>query len=346
MTVLLNANVVNLGTDDGRAVTRVQARTLGGNAVEIRARAHVLATGGIENARLLLSSTDADPAGLGNRTDQVGRHFAEHLQIYAGFGVVDSFDDLVGMSGGEVTITGGRHAGATHGAKFGLELTDEHVRNEPTTGLEVQMLPGSYPTASPLHDDGATTADVAALLARAGPAPTGAVYVQALAEQELDPESRVGLGTATDALGMRRVELDWRYSDTDRRRVLEGLRTIAEAVGATGWGRLQLVPGGVHADATDRLVPGEFLTLYRSVPSETDPEGFPVGIGFHHMCTTRMSADPADGVVDADCRAHEVDNLWVAGSSVFATPGVATPTFSIVALAIRLADHLRDRLGP
>ena len=63
------------------------------------------------------------------------------------------------------------------------------------------------------------------------------------------------------------------------------------------------------------------------------------------MCTTRMSDDPGQGVVDADCRMHEVDNLWVAGSSVFATGGTATPTFSIVALAIRLADHLRELLN-
>jgi choline dehydrogenase-like flavoprotein len=67
--------------------------------------------------------------------------------------------------------------------------------------------------------------------------------------------------------------------------------------------------------------------------------------GPHHMGTTRMAADPRHGVVDADCRVHSVDNLHVAGSSVFATGGYANPTFTIVALALRLADHLRGELA-
>ena len=67
--------------------------------------------------------------------------------------------------------------------------------------------------------------------------------------------------------------------------------------------------------------------------------------GPHHMGTTRMSADPRRGVVDADCRVHSVENLYVAGSSVFATSGYTNPTFTIVCLALRLADTLRKRLS-
>jgi choline dehydrogenase-like flavoprotein len=62
---------------------------------------------------------------------------------------------------------------------------------------------------------------------------------------------------------------------------------------------------------------------------------------WHHMGTTRMHSDPAQGVVDADCRVHDVANLFVAGSSVFPTGGTAPPTLTIVALALRLAQHLR-----
>ena len=321
----------------------MDVRTLDGNAFDCRARAFVLATGGIENARILLASTDADRAGLGNRTDQVGRHFAEHLQIYAGFGVADDEPEtLAGLAGGKITIESGRHAGYSHGAKFALGLTDDHLRSATTTGVEVQILVGDLETGPPLEEAGtATTRSVGALLAHQHDRPGSVVYLQALAEQELDPESRVGLGTATDALGMQRPELDWRYSAADRARILDGLRTIAEAAGEAGWGRIQLLPGGVHADAIDNLVEGQFITLYRSAPSDVDLDNFPIGVGFHHMCTTRMTDDPDEGVVDADCRLHEVDNVWVAGSSVFATPGVATPTYTIVALAIRLADHLK-----
>jgi choline dehydrogenase-like flavoprotein len=62
---------------------------------------------------------------------------------------------------------------------------------------------------------------------------------------------------------------------------------------------------------------------------------------WHHMGTTRMHAEPSQGVVDADCRVHGIDNLYIAGSSVFTTSGFANPTLTIVALAIRLADHIK-----
>ena len=68
-------------------------------------------------------------------------------------------------------------------------------------------------------------------------------------------------------------------------------------------------------------------------------QGSRVG-GHHHMCTTRMSADPREGVVDADCKVYGVSNLYIGGSSVFATGGYATPTYTIVQLALRLGDHL------
>ena len=66
--------------------------------------------------------------------------------------------------------------------------------------------------------------------------------------------------------------------------------------------------------------------------------------GCHHMGTTRMSDDPGSGVVDRDCRVHGVTNLYVAGSSVFPTGGYVTPTFTIVALALRMADHIKERI--
>jgi choline dehydrogenase-like flavoprotein len=336
--------------DDGPGgagrITGVDVRTLDGTALRVTARAYVLATGGIENARLLLASTDRDPAGVANGRDQVGRHFCDHLQIYAGFGVLEADEaELAGYRALDTTVPDGRHAGFAHAIRYGLTLSDEHLRDTGTTGLELLMAIGPYPGPAWRQVGGAGIDDVAAALRAEGGAPAAAVYVQGLAEQELDPDSRITLGDDTDALGMRRVRIDWRYGPDDRARILAGLRVMAEEIGALGWGRLQLVPGGVGFDVDgadlDRL-----LSIYSSDPAAIDPSGFPIGIGYHHMCTTRMAADPAEGVVDGDCRVHELDNLWVAGSSVFATPGTATPTYTIVALAIRLADHLREALGP
>ena len=343
LTVVLGANVVKL-VDDGSRVSSAEIRTLGGLSHRAKAGAFVVASGGIENARLLLASTDGDPSGLGNHHDQVGRYFTEHLQSYAGFALFSSpFDDLIGFHGGDVDITTGRHAGEVHGVKYALALTSDHVAEANTTGLEIQVVLGHLPDGSPSQPDGDTMSEAGALFAAVTDehAPTAA-YVQVLAEQRLNPDSRVLLSSETDPFGMPRTKLDWRHTPEDRAAILSGLRTIGEQLGATGAGRIQIIPGGVHADASDHLVPGELLSLYRATPDDFDPLGFPVGIGFHHMCTTRMAADPSEGVVDADCRVHGIDNLWIGGSSVFSTGGVATPTFNIVALAVRLADHLAE----
>jgi choline dehydrogenase-like flavoprotein len=60
----------------------------------------------------------------------------------------------------------------------------------------------------------------------------------------------------------------------------------------------------------------------------------------HHIGTTRMSAEAKDGVVDKNLKVHSLANLYVAGSSVFPSAGISNPTFTIVALSIRLAEHL------
>jgi choline dehydrogenase-like flavoprotein len=103
---------------------------------------------------------------------------------------------------------------------------------------------------------------------------------------------------------------------------------IAEAYASNGAGRVQLKDWLID----DKLDPPQLGTGNGEV-----------GI-YHHMCTTRMSADPGCGVVDADCRVHSTDNLYVGGSSVFASVGHANPTYTIVQLALRLGDHLSQGL--
>ena len=97
---------------------------------------------------------------------------------------------------------------------------------------------------------------------------------------------------------------------------------VSRELGRAGLGRLQILLSG-----DDRVWPEE------------------LGGASHHLGTTRMHPDPARGVVDADCRVHGLANLYVAGSSVFPTSGAAGPTFTLVALALRLADHVREVLG-
>jgi choline dehydrogenase-like flavoprotein len=154
---------------------------------------------------------------------------------------------------------------------------------------------------------GALPAESASLTTRIDPLP--------------DPDSRVSLGVERDALGMRRAELHWQLGALDRWSAIRTLQILGEELGQAGVGRVRV---DLHED-------GDW---------PDDLAG-----GWHHMGTTRMSTDPRRGVVDPDCRVHGMDNLYVAGSSVFPTAGSGTPTMTIVALALRLSDHLRERLA-
>ena len=127
------------------------------------------------------------------------------------------------------------------------------------------------------------------------------------------------LAEERDALGSRRARLDWRLTETDKLSLNRIVRAMAEEFGALGLGRVR------PALSDDADWPGEVLG------------------GYHHMGTTRMADSPEHGVVDANCRVHGVANLYIAGSSVFTTGGASNPTLTLVALALRLADHLRTQ---
>ena len=141
-------------------------------------------------------------------------------------------------------------------------------------------------------------------------------------EQAPNPESRVMLGTERDALGMPRVTLDWRLTDLERRSFRVIYEVVGRELGRAGAGRVQLLDWVRRDDG----------------PWPSNLSG-----GWHHMGTTRMHEDPRNGVVDRNCRVHGLANLYVAGSSVYTTAGAANPTLTLVAMSLRLSDHLKSK---
>ena len=134
-------------------------------------------------------------------------------------------------------------------------------------------------------------------------------------------DNRISLASETDRFGQRLPHLELHESAQMKASVHRSLRTMAEIL--AGRGIKPVVMGEEHLP---------HLRHYG-------------GYGYHHMGATRMSRDPADGVVDADCRVHGLDNLYVASSSVFVTGGAANPTLTLAALSLRLAEHLAGRLN-
>ena len=142
--------------------------------------------------------------------------------------------------------------------------------------------------------------------------PKASIYsLEFNSEQEPNRDSRIRLLAERDQLGMQRISVDWRPTSGDLRTAREAVRALAEDLEASGCGHLLHDPDAVETHA---LRDGT--------------------LGGHHIGITRMAASPSQGVVDADCRVHGLRNLYVAGSSVFATSSQANPTLTIAALAL------------
>jgi len=321
--VALNANLVDLRLDAGHG--RVTTARFRGYAPddpgwELRARHFCLCAGGIENPRLLLNFRSQMPEGIGNRHDVVGRYFCEHPHHIVG--------DLL----------------LSHPVPWHIYAPTQLLMHE--TGclnFGVRMEPADAPPdvyASAIRDAGprrffrldlsGRPPDPVALPQRLArtlrPEPMDGI-VRLANEQALNPESRVRLGTERDALGLRRAELDWRLTELDFHTMRTAVVALGEHLAEQGLGRARMRDW-----------------LLADPPAVPDTGDYDLA-GRHHMATTRMAADPRYGVVDRDCRVHGLDNLYIGGSSDFATVGHANPTYTIVQLALRLGDHLGARLA-
>ncbi len=345
--VLLRATVLEIRANaEGSAVESVQIGNLSGGRGVVRARAFVLAAGGLETPRLMLNSRGVQPRGLGNQHDLVGRFFMEHPHARGASVTPHKLWPFLKQLTLSHRQAGLRYAPLVRGSDK-LQEREGILNSAFTFSVRLhqgtRMPPGKWlfntlkwkvphdhrgrslwwihrRTKRALGDRlGLLTRWLGASTARRG------LYVVARAEQAPNPASRVVLSDKRDVFGLPQIALDWRFCDTDKR----SLRVLMSALD----GELRRLSLG-RAEASPWL-------SEEGVPWEMDPliSNHPVG-GYHHMGTTRMAASPRQGVVDADCRVHGLGNLYVAGSSVFPTGGWANPTLTILALALRLGDSL------
>jgi choline dehydrogenase-like flavoprotein len=348
--VFLHANALSIDTDSGaQNVTHIAVGTVSGRRFAVKAKLFVLATGGIENARLLLASNKVSPAGLGNGNDLVGRYFMDHPRIMSSnvrFRKQWARNKLY-----DIKYHYQNKAVAAHGtfisSQFALTrdaLEREKLlnarawfysvfRGENTKGSEAlirckQALlkkdqPG-YNLATDVLTMMAHPLDTAcfglARLLQPRPLITE-VKIQMIVEAEPNRDSRVTLAEQKDCLGMNRVKVDWQVTELVKRTFDRTVALIAD----------DLQRAGVADVTLDEPLEGK--------PWPAQLEGT-----WHHMGTTRMHDSPKEGVVDRNCKMHGVSNLYVAGSSVFPTVGANFPTITIAAMTLRLAGHLAQVL--
>jgi choline dehydrogenase-like flavoprotein len=378
VTVYFHANATEIETDeDGTVATRIPVATLAGNRFFVSAKTMVVAVGGIDNARLLLASRSRHPNGIGNQNDLVGRFFLEHPRFVAGIVAPSDQDlsvDFYTEHGVDDSIIHPQLA-LSRATQQAEELGDVQIRVDQriTQSADVESLralraalrgeglgdlgkhlsnvvadlmtwhqftiPGalipvpypevigelmrlSPPDRQALIPD--LLGDVAAYVytEAGGDLPVDSLILTARFEPVPNPDSRVTLSRERDEIGMPRAQLDWQLSAVDRHSVRRTMEILGAEIGRAGLGRLRI--------------------LFQEEGSEWPAD---LAGGFHHLGTTRMSDDPTQGVVDRDCRVHGTSNLYVAGSGVFPTAGSGNPTLLIVALVLRLAEHLQESVA-
>ncbi len=347
----LHANAIGVSMDeDGRSVSRIRCRTLERKDFQVRAREYILAASALEVTRLLLVSREVMRAGIGNQHDLVGRFFMEHPHIFSG-AITSPTENLPGEF-----FKLNYDLEQTHlGMVKAIGLPEARMVQEQTLNASAFFVSRvSYKAEDVYFSKGAAALIKAAEMFQHKAAPslqlfhslyamtrharTSAVLLWKIArnlvnrsalpslhiqvETAPNPDSRVVLSDKQDRLGVNQLSLRWQLTRQD----LESYQKF-EALLHQGLGRL-----------------GFQIRRFRH---DTDAAGWPVSMmpAKHHLGTTRMHTDPRRGVVDPDCRVHGVANLYIASSSVFPTSGMANPTLTLLALAIRLADHLKQKLG-
>ena len=353
VTTVLHANVLEIETNPvGDRVNRLRVGSRPGQEFFVMAKRYILAAGGIEIPRLLLVSNRTQKNGLGNHHDLVGRFFMEHIHFWSGilvpnrpevFQTTALYNDIHVVS--DVPIIGK------------LALPETVIRREKLLNQNVQLMPMllpnpfKFPTMSApavrslrtvfttllrgekidnlgrhLAEALRSWDEIAMALGRKmrrklTKVPQIQLFRFAnMAEQAPNPHGRVTLGSEQDQFGQRRVRLDWRVTAQDIRSIRRTQDLMAAELERSGFGR-----------------------FYKELLDDTAPTT--THGGYHHMGTTRMHSDPKHGVVDPNCRVHDVANLYIAGPSVFPTGGYANPILTIVALSVRLADHIKKSLA-
>jgi choline dehydrogenase-like flavoprotein len=362
--VLVHANVTGIVLSaGGQAVEEVTVKTLKGQTFSVRARHFVLANGGLEATRLLLASRDLMPGGLGSRHDVLGRFYMCHMAgtigaiqfnrpVWNGYDIADDGTYCRRRLAMRPEVQRRERIANVIARLHHPRITDPRHRNGILSMLYLAKMFIPYEYGKRLHggevldwatrlahvrnvvtDMPSTVAFMAHLLRdrRLAERKFPSIIIRSKthlhsldvhAEQEPNRESRVTLGQETDALGLPRLVVDWRYTPGDIGSVRRFLALLAQDIERSGVGRFDYDQDSVESE----------MTRYGAY-------------GGHHIGTARMGSDPRTSVVDANCRLHGVDNLFVAGPAVFPTSSQANPTLTAIALSLRLADHVKDRLA-
>jgi choline dehydrogenase-like flavoprotein len=352
------------------AVDHIEARRDDGRVVTIRAARYVIAAGGLESTRLLFASTREHPGGIGNHSNHLGRWYMAHVEtrvarlhfttppertIYAherdGDGVyvrrrftfAQELQLAQRLPNVAMWLVNPEIGDASHGSGIlsfvYLMLISPFGRHFVAEGIRQAHIKTCRPTTIRAHlcnvlrDVGPATAFALTFgyrrFVRRGRKVPG-FFVRSAAnvypvlyhgEHLPHWQSFVEPTDERDARGMPRLRTNLYFSKDDIGAVRRAHEVLDRSLRRQGLGHVEFLYDDVDAAVRAQLFGG-----------------------YHQAGTTRMSALPEDGVVNRDLAVHGFDDLFVASSSTFPTSSQANSTFTLIAFALRLADHLASEL--
>ncbi|MEO0488732.1 MAG: GMC family oxidoreductase [Cyanobacteria bacterium J06659_2] len=301
LQVVLGATATELQLDAScQRVTAVACRSLEGRELIVEGDTVVLATGAFETARLLLASDRQLPGGIGNAHDLVGRFYTDHPKHHTGK-----------LWPGSLAQAYAHELQYAPKPRFCICFALDDATQQDQELLEHVLY--LQPIYEGLVDRLQRTLR-GRPVCRDGNGPVVHYRVKFVTEQAPHKGSRIKLGTERDTLGQRKLAVDWCFTDHDRHSMAKTLQLLTQRFAEVGLGTF------------------DFGEDPPSLETMTDAA--------HQMGTTRMANSPEAGVVDSNCRVFGTENLYVAGSAVFPTGPSYSPTFTILALARRLGQHL------
>ena len=311
--VVLNANLTEFSLDSATGrFAHARYQDYNQNFYEIRADLFILAMGGIENSRFMLQLNEAQNDRFGNQNDMVGRCFMDHLRLPLGV----------------YFITKRLYSNSPNWEfarllrriipQIALSPSPDFARKNKILNGVIRL---DRLHRRPLNEKEIGTSEFMRNLRY----DSDYFFVgQSIASSEHapNPDSRVVLTEKLDKFGLKKLGMDVQITPKDIETMRRVALETAEYFVRSGLGRMQ---------------------VNSAMWEHGSPEDMELDFSMHAMGGLRMTETPETGVVDANCRVHGAQNLYVAGSGVFPTSGMANPTFTIVQLALRLADHLLVR---
>ena len=345
ITVFLHANITSIEVSKvRRRVEHVIAKNYKGQIYEFRAKHFVICAGTIESCRLLLASRSAFERGVGNTADQVGRFFHDHISVAAANVTGNAKREFVRLFAPSL-VKGTLHtpkleASADLRKKNSLLAVMAHfaIEEPEASGIAairdlfqcVQQGRGREKLPKAILGLPRNSAEIAkvlwcAYIRKRRAISSGATVTLRLDSEQLpSAENRIKLSAERDALGMPRAIVDWRISEEEHRTVQVYAKVVDRFLNRLGLGPLEWRPELWEHDDS-------WLKLTRDT--------------YHPMGGTRMGTNPSSSVVDPNLQVHGISNLFVSSCSVFPGGGSSNPTFTLMALALRLGTHLTSLCG-